>query len=153
MSDSPKRWLAVLCVVCYLLLIGSLVFTWVSRVSAGREANPGVMAVRLMYEFESPAELVSNQSKLESILAPEEFHRLRIDDELRAVNTYFKFGYASSRVEVVSWTNGSVVYHLYNENIDRNQLWVFNYTMRDGLIDDVSEYRVEEPAYTEGIFG
>ena len=101
----------------------------------------GVRVVKAMYEFDSPAELSANQSVVIDLLCQEEWERLRLDNERRAINAYFKFGYSKSEVRVVSYTNGYVLYSLVNENIDSEDLWVFMYDIdSDGKLCNIREY-------------
>lgn len=148
---SPGRF--VFWCISYGLIVASLTLLWLAFQATRMESNPGVQAVKLMYEFDSPQMLVDNQGKLQSILTAEEFKRLTVDEELRAVNTYFKFGYSSSRVEVVEWDEGYVLYRLHNDYIDTQVYWVFRYELtEDGKLTNVDEYQVTEPGYTEGFF-
>lgn len=148
---SPGRF--VFWCISYGLIVASLTLLWLAFQATRMENNPGVQAVKLMYEFDSPQMLVDNQGKLQGVLTAEEFERLTVDDELRAVNTYFKFGYSSSRVEVVEWDEGYVLYRLHNDYIDTQVYWVFRYELtEDGKLTNVDEYQVTEPGYTEGFF-
>ena len=108
--------------------------------------------VRLMYEFETPEELASNQEELQKVLTPSEFNRLTVDNKLRAVNTYFKFGYSSSRIRVVEKAPNYVLYTIENENIPSYALWVFHCRLRnDGKIDSIVEYQLLGERGTGGL--
>ena len=108
-----------------------------------RKSDIGCRVVRLMYSFDSPAELVEGQVTLQELLTPSEFERLCIDDRLRAVNAYYKFGYSASRVEIVDFADGWVMYRLVNDNIDHYQLWLFMYDLNeDGLLCNIKEYKL-----------
>ena len=113
MQDSDKKYsrldFIVWCIM-FAAIAASLTVLWLVSRATSMDANPGVVAVRLMYQFDSPRELAENQAELMRMLTEDEFSRLTVDEELRAVNTYFKFGYASSRVEVVSYRQGYVLY-------------------------------------------
>lgn len=156
MQDSDKKYsrldFIVWCIM-FAAIAASLTVLWLVSRATSMDANPGVVAVRLMYQFDSPRELADNQAELMRMLTEDEFSRLTVDEELRAVNTYFKFGYASSRVEVVSYRQGYVLYCLHNENIDPETYWVFLYDVdKDGLLCNIQEYQLVEPGYTEGFF-
>ena len=100
----------------------------------------GVSTVKLMYEFETPGEILSNQEKLKDILSEEEFDELCIDNELRTVNAYYKFGYSESAVNVVKADSNYVIYTLDNENIDRDTKWLFLFDVVSGRVCNVREY-------------
>lgn len=122
-------------------LVG-LVFLQDMALRAGTE-DIGVTVVKLMYQFETPQELMDNQSKLREYLVPDEFERLFVDNDLRVVNTYYKFRYSASSVAIVEHCEGYVLYRLRNDNISPSQYWVFQYsTAPDGRIENVKEYAV-----------
>lgn len=126
---------------CALVFVLGLLYAqgpWVTD-----SADPGVRCVKLMYEFRTPTELMSKQERLQNILTEEEYARLTVDEEMRAINTYFKFGYAASRVDIVEYGPGYVLYRLANENINYYDLWVFLYEQDEtGLLTNIQEYRV-----------
>lgn len=139
-------------VVTYILLIVSLSLLWVSVVSSSSQANIGVRVVRLMYDFKAPEDLVMGQSELKTLLVEEEFERLTVDNLYRAVNTYYKFGYTSSDVVIVDYSEGYVLYRLLNDNISSNTLWIFQYDVtRNGLLTNIREYEAIDIGYKEGL--
>lgn len=127
-------------VCCLVLCVAAIV---VVRTQRDTETL-GVRLVKAMYEFSTPRELVSNQQVVKELLVPEEWERLRMDDDRRVVNAYFKFRYAPSEVIVCWERNGWVCYHLRNENIKESTHYLLKYAVDDasGLIYDVAEYEI-----------
>lgn len=128
--------LAIAVMLNALLLVGSL------TLGSSDTLDVGVYTVKLMYDFETPRELVQNQALLQEVLCSEEFERLQLDEPNRTVNAYYKFKYSKSQVIVEDSSPGFVLYRLLNDNIDYNTLWVFRYSVNsDGKLCDISEYQ------------
>jgi len=106
----------------------------------------GVRVVKLMYDFSSPRELAENQYEVEALLAPGEWERLKLDNTIRVTNTYQKFGYSTSHVRIVDYSEGCVIYRLVNDNIDPDTLWLFAYKVDESThrLYDVYEYRLRD---------
>lgn len=134
-----KKVLLSVLVVLYLGLCATvIVFSYVSE-----DVNLGVRVVKWMYEFSTPAELASNQVYVRNALTEEEWERLQLDDTLRTVNAYYKFGYSRSKVHILSYGDGYVIYSIVNDNIDSSDWWVFQYDLtEEGLMDNIKEYHV-----------
>ena len=112
--------------------------------------DPGVRCVKLMYEFKTPYELQQNQVELSRYLTNAEYKRLNIDNELRVVNTYYKFQYSASKVQIVESGDGYVLYHIINDNVDPNDFWVFLYEQNEnGKLTNIREYRLLATGATE----
>ena len=135
-----KAWkvLAFLSAVMFFALL------FVHLADRGAEdTDPGCILVKTMYEFQSPAELAANQLVLRDLVTEADYYQLCVDNELRTVNAYYKFGYSPSRVDIVEFARGFVLYRLENENIDRSDLWVLLYNVRgDGRLENVREYKL-----------
>ena len=136
-----RRCFKILSVVAVILLVNTLIVLGIYAVGRSDKLDVGVYTVRLMYEFDSPKEMVMNQSLLQDVLHPDEFERLQLDEPNRAVNAYYKFQFSSSRVVVEDSQDGFVLYRLVNENIDPSTRWVFIYSVDDnGKLYDIHEY-------------
>lgn len=133
----------IIIVVLVCLLTCLLVLLCMQATSLGEAADPGVSCVRLMYEFETPNDIIRNQNSLQYLLTEDEFSRLTVDDELRAINSYFKFGYAASRIDIVEYSPGCVVYRIANENINYFDIWIFLYDQNEeGKLYNIREYKL-----------
>ena len=123
------------------LLVMFMAFVMFNR----QQFNPGVALVKLMYEFSTPAELAVNQVHVRNLLSEEDWERLQLDNPLRVTNSYQKFGYSASAVEIMSYSDTSVVYTIRNAHIDPNAQWVLTYEYDAGgkLIFNVREYSVQ----------
>lgn len=135
------RCFKILSVVAVILLVNTLIVLGIYTAGRSDKLDIGVYTVRLMYEFDSPKEMVRNQSLLQEVLRSDEFERLQLDEPNRAVNAYYKFQFSSSRVVVEDSQDGFVLYRLVNENIDPDTRWVFIYSVDDnGKLYDIHEY-------------
>lgn len=131
-----------------ILLWGSLcviafccVFGFVMQLSKQADMDIGVTAVRLMYEFDDPEDLNDRYASLRRIVNDDAWEVLSIDDELRTVNTYFKFQYQSSSVNIRFHRKGLVLYSLVNNALSPDTIWAFEYDIVNGKISNVREYR------------
>lgn len=127
---------ALTCLVAVLAAVLALsVYSW-------RETG-AVQAVRLMYEFGSVEELPGNYEKLRSLVAEEDFEKLSLDNELRVVNTYFKFQTLPATVEVLRSNRNFVAYTLKSESdgIAPSTVWVFECEIKAGKLCNIREYR------------
>lgn len=142
----------VLILIGYGVLVLLLVLVLLqSHILLGK-ADTGCQVVKLMYDFSTPRELVENQARLQSLLTEEEFERLCIDNDLRVVNAYYKFGYSESRVSILEHSEGYVLYQILNSFVDKNVLWVLQYDRTtDGRLTNIREYRSMNVVKTEGI--
>ena len=138
MTQKRFRSLAVLAII---VLVNVLILLGIYTFGRNDKLDIGVYTVRLMYEFDSPKEMVMNQSLLQDVLHPDEFERLKLDEPNRAVNAYYKFKFSSSHVVVEDSQDGFVLYRLVNDSIAPNIRWVFMYSVDDnGKLYDIHEY-------------
>lgn len=135
--------IAVLSTLCWCLLALICVFGDNVEITSSHS----IRCVQSMYSFQTPQELLQNQRELEVILSPQEYERLNIDNELRAINAYYKFGYTSSRADVQDYSDTYALYKLKNANILYDDLWVFlcSVNKETGLVENVHEYKVLFP--------
>lgn len=125
------------------ILVFLLTLLGISAKTDTASADLGVYCVKLLYQFDLPEDILNNQQLLMSVLTEDEFERLTVDDDNRAINAYYKFQYSPSRVLVDDYGPGYVRYRLENEYIDANDVWVFLYELtEDGKITNVREYSV-----------
>ena len=125
------------CIALALMLLGFRTYL------SSQHLDFGVRLLKAMYQFDSPRDLISGQYEVKALLTPDEFERLCVDNETRAINSYYKFGYSSSRVNVLASSEGYALYTLLNDNIDASTLWVLEYTLTsDSRADAVKEYKV-----------
>ena len=125
------------------VIVSQLLVLGVYNYASGGNFDIGVETVKTMYQFDTPTELLEKQAYLRSLLVPDEFDRLCIDNDSRAISAYYKFKYRPSKVNVIEHEDGYVLYTLLNDNISKEHLWVFEYCLTDEyFIDDVKEYRV-----------
>lgn len=105
--------------------------------------NPGIIAVKLMYEFDSVEQLPQQYTLLKKLVSEEDFDKLSIDDELRVVNTYFKFQAMPSKVNILRASDGFVAYTITSESdsITANTVWVFEYEKQHGKLCNIREYK------------
>ena len=140
-SSSSGRIGSIIIFICILVFVFLLTILSVSTRVRSSSFDPGVTCVKALYNFEAPADILTNQQFLKSILTEEEFERLKIDDTNRAINAYYKFQYSSSRVVVEDFGRGYVRYRLENDYIDPDTVWVFLYELTsEGKITNVREY-------------
>ena len=107
-----------------------------------KQRQLGIETVKLMYEFSVPEDILKNHQILSEIISEDEFGELSVDNELRAVNAYYKFGYAESAVHVVDSGENFVIYTLENENIDPTTEWLFLFDTEGGKVCNVREYKL-----------
>lgn len=138
------RWFVLVCVVLCALLAFLITLLCMQQPLRSSDERSSLRCVNLMYNFETPADILKGQAALELLLTPEEYERLKLDNDLRAINAYYKFKYSASRVDPIEYTGDYVLYRLANGNINYYDLWVFLCEPKlNGLkIDDVREYRV-----------
>ena len=140
-SKILRKVYAVLSVV----IVTQLLLLWIFTTLSSDKFDLGVEAVKAMYQFNTPEELLEGQQYLKSILTEDEFERLCLDNTSRAISAYYKFGYSSSKVNVLEHYDGYVLYTILNTNIPKQHQWVFEYKLTDeGKITDVKEYRLVE---------
>lgn len=140
------RWFVVLlCAIGVIFVI--VVFSFaIYLVLNIQEYNVGVAAVRAMYDFDTPDDLLDGQTRLQTMLTESEWERLQLDNESRVTNTYYKFYYSPSHVNIIKYSDGYVLYTLRNNFIDEHQLWVFLYEIEQpsGKLTHIREYRLVE---------
>lgn len=142
----------ILILIGYGVLVLLLVLVLLQSQLLAGKLDVGCQAVNLLYDFSTPRELVENQARLQGLLTEEEFERLTIDNDLRVVNAYYKFGYAESRVSILEYSEGYVLYQILNSSVDKNVLWVFQYDKTsDGRLTNIREYRLMNIVETEGM--
>jgi len=98
--------------------------------------------VKAMYDFDSPQELGRNQEIVRYLLVEEDWERLQLDNNLRSINAYYKFGYAPSEVQVLTNRSGYCAYKLKNKNISEYNRWLLLYEQHNGEVSEVREYRL-----------
>lgn len=142
----------ILILIGYGVLVLLLVLVLLQSSILSRRVDVGCQAVNLLYDFSTPRELVENQTRLQELLTEEEFERLTVDNDLRVVNAYYKFGYSESKVTVLEYSEGYVLYQILNSSVDKNVLWVFQYDKTpDGKLTNIREYRTMNIVGTEGM--
>lgn len=142
MTSSRDFWTKLIILLC----AGSLVlafdlFIWYNVEE--KTVTPGEELVGAMYDFATPAELVAKQQRVQELLVPEEWERLRLDNSLRVVNTYFKFKYSASEAVPVWEHNQCICYRLVNEHIGEWRRYLLLYNVNEeGQLYDVKEYEL-----------
>lgn len=147
MEDKYKWVRRLFLTVCYGVWIITFVVVLYMRTHVYM-IDSGVHLVRAMYNFSSPRELAENQLVVKDLLVDEEWQRLQLDDETRVTTTYWKFQYSSSKVHIVDYRQGYVIYTLENDYIQPGQYWVLRYEKdKDtGKLYNVREYKLVETA-------
>lgn len=144
--DDKYRWVRrLLLTICYTAWIISFVSILYVRIHVDA-LDSGVQLVRVMYDFSTPVKLAEQQLVVKDLLVEEEWERLQLDNEARVVNTYWKFQYSSSKVHIVDYSNGYVLYTLENDYIQPEQLWMLRYEKDEatGKLCNVREYKLTE---------
>lgn len=129
-------WIDV-CVITFCAVFGFFLVQ-----SRGATENLGITAVKLMYEFEKPEDLNAQYRQLRKIVSDDTWEVLNFDNELRVVNTYFKFDYNPSQVEIHYYRDGLILYNLKTAAVPEGTLWAFQYEINHGKIDKVREYQL-----------
>lgn len=136
------RMYRIKCALSIVLLLAVAIVGTIGS-NARSKGEIGVRIVRLMYDFNDVNDLAENYAIIRGLVAPSDWDRLNIDNEMRTVNTYFKFKAAPSHVNVVYSRPGIVVYTLTNDNIDGDVHWVFEYDVKDNKVCNIREYRMK----------
>lgn len=131
----------IVCGIAILLIV--LVVANLRRVAIAKSVELGIICVNLMYDFETPDDILVNQVALQSLLTEDEFTRLCIDEPNRTINAYYKFKFSPSKVNIVNCSIGYIEYTLENEYIDSDIHWVFLYDVNGNRLENIREYKVE----------
>ncbi len=143
------------CVAFVLILLDIFFAVAGSMLTTHRQVagDIGRATVKLMYEFETIDDLPSNYATLYQFVEEEDWIRLNIDNDLRVVNTYYKFNTLRSDVSVLGSDRGCVAYRLINGNIPAQTIWLFNYETAQGKIRNIREYSLTNVKYGgEGVW-
>ena len=127
--------------VLYILFIFQVIFLFCWNSFRAPSSYPGYHLVKTMYEFSTPRELLDNQATMKSLVAPDVFEQVNLDNTLHTVNSYYKFGYQSSGVKVTDVSNTYVCYKITNVNVNKDASWLMIYTC-DGVVTSLNEYRL-----------
>lgn len=131
------------CIVVILFCTLCLGFITGEAINVLSKTDPGIQAVRLLYSFETPEDLVKQLAQLEPMLTKDVAEQLTMDDS-RTVDVYYKFKYQRSSVKIEFVEGTTVYYRLINDNIDPDKLWVFDYELdADGKICKVEEFETK----------
>lgn len=150
MEVKMRRALAfVLILVDIFLIVAGFMLVNRRRVTG----DIGRSAVKLMYDFDNIEEIPQRYMTLSRFLCEEDWERLNIDNDLRAVNTYYKFNALQSEVHILDSEPGCVAYRLLNGNIPAQTVWFFTFDIVDGKICNVREYEMLNMKYGgEGVW-
>lgn len=142
MTLSRDFWTKLCILLCATAIVLAFdLFIWY-RVQEDR-VSPGMQLMDAMYSFETPAELVDKQQTVEELLVPEEWEKLRLDNSLRVVNTYFKFKYSASEAVPVWERNQCLCFRLVNEHIGNWRRYLLLYEVnKEGRLYNIREYEL-----------
>ena len=144
------KWKQIYVWACVLAIVFCSVVGYLGLSLDRGELSIGRQVLQLMYTFEEPSDLAEQYAKLKGLLTEEAWDTLNIDNELRVVNTYYKFGAKSSKVKIVYETSGLILYTLENENIDPNRLWAFYYDTLGKKVGNIREYKLTQEEHWKG---
>ena len=127
----------LLCICIYVFCIGLCLH---SMLKQKRDRLLGEQAVYTLYQFSDANELNNNMASLESITTKAVFSQLTIDNSERTLNTYLKFKNTTTSVSIIRSTSQYVLYHVNNESIDPDRVFVFFFNVNSkGRISYVRE--------------
>lgn len=144
------KWKQIYVWACALTIVFCSVVGYIGFKLDKGGLSIGRQVLELMYNFEEPSDLSEQYSKLKLLLAEEDWETLNIDNELRVVNTYYKFGAKPSKVKVFYENSNLILYTLENENIDPDQIWAFYYEKLGKRIGNIREYRLTQEEHWKG---
>lgn len=124
------------------IIVFCAVFGFIAVQSRSAKENLGVLAVKLMYEFDTIEDLNPQYERLHQVVSESAWEHLNINNDLRTINTYFKFRNRPSKVQIVYYRDGLLLYNLITDAVPHQTLWAFQYDIVDGKIDNVREYRL-----------
>lgn len=147
MTLSKDFWTKLIILLCAAAMVLAFELL-IAYTIQDKVMSPGEQLVDAMYDFATPVELVEKQQTVQELLVPEEWERLRLDNSLRVVNTYFKFKYSASEVVPIWERNQCICYRLVNEHIGDWRRYLLLYDVdEDGKLYNIKEY---ELVYAKG---
>lgn len=136
------KWLKRLALVLSFVVLVLPPFSILYLNQYKEEMNPGAQLVKLMYHYEYPEQLEIQQEILKTVLSPEQYKELSLENQYRVNNTYVEFGWAPVSVEILDCGDNYVVYEIFNENIKEKSIRVMQYSVQDGVINVLREYKL-----------
>lgn len=131
---------SVVTLICVCTMFFCIVISTIVVNSTMVHDGFGSNIVRLMYDFDDMTELSENYAILHNLVSEEVWDKISIDNELRVINSYYKFKAEKSSVVVVYEEPGLVMYKIKNSYIQPNMIWVLEYQKSGHKVTDIREY-------------
>lgn len=133
-----------------LLLFWLLLFTIVFSATVGflmtifshRENDLGVRVVETMYSFEDLEGLEKQYNNLSFLLDEGLWEDFTLNNDSRIISVYYKFQGSKSEVEFIYVSDSVIMYHLKNDYINPDRVFVFEYETNGKVVTAIREYEL-----------
>lgn len=137
----------IIIVILSSLLIMFTVGGYLSSKSNSVREDIGVYAVQKLYTFEDINDLPGQLLQLKPYLSDEAWDYLNLDNESRAITAYYKFATKGSQAVTVDVKPGLVAYRILNPNVSAEVIFLFEYEINRGKLDNIKEYYLSYKQY------
>lgn len=144
-----KRRFNLMEVFAFVIIVALIQRLWVNREQKidikNTQEEIVVNLLEALYNFDNVNQLNNQMVIVKTLVTPEVFSDLTIDNEERTLLTYFKFKNDKVQINIDKITSNYVLYHFESDSISEDREFCFMYNLNEqGLIDYVMEVEVYE---------